>query len=90
MVQSKVSLENVILEEKLKEFAHALDDDVMRVCLVESGWTEVNYQFKSKDHAVDVITWIGEHFKNNTWSRLGSYYVFKNKKDAEWFILRWV
>lgn len=79
-----------IIEEKLDELTKAIDNDVMRVCLVDSGWTEVLFYYNNNKHAIDVLEWIGNNVKENQWSRLNGYFVFRNKKDAEWFMLRWL
>jgi hypothetical protein len=90
MVQPKVSLMDEIIKEKLEEMEKSIDNDVMRSCLVEGGWTEIKFHYHSGKHAVDVLEWCGETFKENQWSRLNGYFVFRKKKDAEWFMLRWL
>ena len=90
MVQSDVSLMEEIIKEKLEELQRDIDADIMRVCLVDGGWTEVLFRYNNNKHAVDVLEWIGNNVKENQWSRLNGYFVFRNKKDAEWFMLRWL
>jgi hypothetical protein len=90
MVQSDISLNDIILEEKLDEMTKSIDNDVLRSCLVEGGWTEIEYYYKNNSHAVDVLEWLSKNVKENQWSRLNSYFVFRKKKDAEWFVLRWL
>lgn len=90
MVQSDTPLIDVIIKEKLDELTKSIDNDVMRACLVESGWTEVSFYYNNNKHAVDVLEWIVNNVKENQWSRLNGYFVFRNKKDAEWFMLRWL
>ena len=90
MVQSGVSLMEEIIKEKLDELTKAIDNDVMRACLVDSGWTEVSFYYNNNKHAIDVLEWIGNNVKENQWSRLNGYFVFRNKKDAQWFMLRWL
>ena len=90
MVQSDIPLIDRMIMEKLDELSKSIDNDVLRVSLVESGWTEVSFYYNSSKHAVDVLEWIGNNVKENQWSRLNNYFVFRKKKDAEWFILRWL
>ena len=90
MVQSDTSLMDEILNEKIEEMTRSLDNDILRTLLVDGGWTEIEFHYTGRDHAVDVLTWISDHVKENQWKRLNSYFVFRKKKDAEWFILRWL
>ena len=90
MVQSDVSLIDEIIVQKLEELTASIDNDVLRTSLVESGWIEVEFHYKGANHAIDVLEWIGNNVKENQWSRLNSYFVFSKKKDAEWFMLRWL
>lgn len=84
------NLEDEVATILANEIQQEIDQSIMLHMLVEIGWTKVEFSAKDKDHATDVVLWIGSHCKKNTWSRLGSCYIFKNKKDAEWFILKWL
>ena len=55
----------------------SIDQDVMRIFLVEDGWTEVEFYYKNNEHAIDVLEWCGKNIKENQWSRLNSYFVLK-------------
>lgn len=83
------TLEDEMMDAMAKDVAREIDEGIMANMLVETGWTPVEFYFKSNEHSVDVTEWLFETFKKDTWSRYGSQYIFKNKKDAEWFILRW-
>ena len=82
-------LEDTMAEVLANEIQKEIDQSIMLDMLVSTGWTKVEFSAKDKDHATDIILWLGSHCKKNTWSRLGTCYVFKNKKDAEWFVLKW-
>lgn len=84
------NLEEAIADQLAKEISKEIDNEIMLSLLVDSGWVEVKLLYKDRDHVVDVMTWIGDHFKKNQWTRLNNSFVFREKKDAEWFILRWV
>ena len=90
MVQSDVSLMEEIIKQKLEELQRDLDADVVRLALVETGWVEVEFHYKNREHAVDVQEWCELNIKKSHWMRCGSHYVFKNKPDAGWFMLRWL
>jgi hypothetical protein len=89
MVQSSIPIEDEIAETLIKEIQQEIDEGVMLSLLVECGWTKVPYYFTNSDHAVDVMMWLDDTPRKN-WKRLNGSFVFKNKKDAEWFILRWL
>lgn len=92
MVQTKMavkSLEDEMFDEIGKQIAKEIDDGIMSTMLVESGWTPVNFTYKDRYHAVDVDFWLEDNCKGK-WCRYNSDYLFADKKDAEWFILRWL
>lgn len=89
MVQSNISLKDELTETLSNEISKEIDEGIMLSLLVECGWTKVPYRFTSSDHAVDVMMWLDDTPRKN-WLRLSGSFIFKNKKDAEWFILRWL
>lgn len=80
MVQSDLPLIDILIKEKLDEMTKSIDNDVMRSCLVEGGWTQIEFYYKGNEHAVDVLEWCGKNIKENQWTRLNSYFVFRKKK----------
>ena len=96
MVQIKVVLEmdqnptyGLDIEDYVaKEIAREIDESLMASILTETGWTKVIYRYKNNQQAVDITDWLMENCSDK-FQRLGSEYYFKDKKDAEWFILRW-
>ena len=92
MVQTKMavkSLEDEIMNEIGKLIAKEIDDGIMSNILVETGWTPVQFYFKDNFHATDVQIWL-QNECTGSYRRLGDSYLFEHKKDAEWFILRWI
>lgn len=85
----KKSLEDEMFDEIGKQIAKEIDDGIISNILVETGWTPVHYTFKDGNQAVDIADWMIENCQDKV-ERLGSDYLFENKKDAEWFILRWL
>ena len=95
MVQIKVVLEmdqnttyGLDMEYAAKEIQKEIDESIMADILTEAGWTKVTYHYKNNQQAVDITDWLIEHCSND-WHRLANGYMFKNKQDAEWFILKW-
>lgn len=83
-----MSLEEELTEILAKEIQKEIDEGIMSNILVETGWTSVQYYYKSNKEAVDIAIWLEDNCQSK-WRRLGSDFVFENTKDAEWFILRW-
>lgn len=82
------SVEDEFFDEIGKQIAKEIDDGIMSTMLVETGWTPVQFHYKSNEHANDVTFWLMETCKDK-WARYNGEYLFKDKQDAEWFILRW-
>ena len=83
-----LDMEYAAKEYAAKEIQKEIDESIMADILTEAGWTTVIYRYKNNQQAVDITDWLIEHCSND-WHRLGIVYMFKNKQDAEWFILRW-
>lgn len=86
--------EEEMMDIMAEEIRKEIDEGIMASMLIETGWTPVHFTFRDSAHAADVSYWLWENFwekdKPNTWARYGNDYLFKDKKDAEWFILRWL
>jgi type I site-specific restriction-modification system R (restriction) subunit len=83
-------LEDELVKVLMEEIRKEMDEEVMRRMYLSDGWTEIKFEYKNNQHAVDIIDWCVETFTKNQWHRLNGCFVFKNKKDAEWFLLRWL
>ena len=100
MVQSKISvtlekddnpgLDADLVKEVMEKIQREIDDEIMRKLYIENGWTQIKFRYNNPKHAVDIMDWCVETFTLNEWKRLNGYFVFRNKKDAEWFLLRWL
>ena len=82
------SLQDDMIDSIGAQIAKEIDDGIMSSLLVEVGWTPVYFLFKNNNHAVDIEYWLTETCKGK-WARYNSDYLFEDKQDAEWFILRW-
>ena len=69
----------------------SIDEGVLLSVLVEGGWTKVPHDFVVFDSkkAFEMKEYCEQTFKKNQWQILSGHFVFRKKKDAEWFILRW-
>lgn len=83
------SLQDDMMDRIGAQIAKEIDDGIMGNILLETGWINVEFYFKDNFQAVDVNEWLNESCKDR-WARYGSEYFFKDKQDAEWFILRWL
>jgi len=84
----KQDVEQEIYDILANEIAREMDEGIISNMLVNSGWIPVGYHFKNNTQAVDINIWLAGTCKGS-YRRLGSDYLFENKQDAEWFILRW-
>lgn len=76
-------------------FAKALQEQIDNELMVNmfkcQGWTVVSLAtLKSNIHAVDIEDWCRENAGAGMWNKFGSTFMFKEKKHAEWFMLRWL
>ena len=80
-----------ILKALSKEIQREIDEEIMIDILVQQGWTKVYLKFEMKnfDHLDYVYEWLFETNNPQDWKRIGNYFVFRESKHAEWFILKW-
>ena len=100
MNTSKTTLEEEIIERASQEIAREMDksifEDLMTNVLIKEGWTEttINPAF-GKGSIVTEIDWYAEtaewiHINaKDDYKLLKGQWLFKDPKDAMWFILRW-
>jgi len=85
-----MTLEDEIAESIAKEYAEQLDFDIMKDLLTESGWYVIELPtLGSRKQAIDIKDWVTKNCKRGFISR-GKTFVFKSKKEATWFSLRWL
>jgi hypothetical protein len=84
-----MTLEDEIAENISKEYFGNMDFEITKDLLVDSGWYVVELPtVGSREQAIDIKDWVAEKCKKNVIFR-GKIFVFKCKKEAEWFSLRW-
>lgn len=80
----------IILDELTYKFQKKIDFDIL-VSLVYDKWTRVELSgYTSVQHENDIQDWLKKHFKKGTYNYNETTFVFKYRKNAEWFILRWL
>ena len=84
-----MSMQDEILEELGTQMQSEMDKEILWGMLEKLGWTRVILpRFKSREHSVDVVTWLHDNCKN-PYERKGSEVIFENSGDAVNFIMRW-
>jgi hypothetical protein len=87
---SDPTIDDELVKTLMDEIQREMDEDIMRKVYIEQGWTEVKFRYTNNKQAVDILDWCAETLPKNQWQRLGGSFVFKDPKDAEWFLLRWL
>ena len=56
-----------------------------------SDWYRVDLpRFKSREHSIDVMIWCEKMFPEGSCQNFSVTWYFREKKHAEWFILKWL
>lgn len=85
-----ISLEDEIAENLAKEISEEIDFGIMKDLLIESGWYTVELStLTNREQLFDIRDWITKNCKNGHVAREKTF-IFKCKKEAEWFSLRWL
>jgi hypothetical protein len=85
-----MTLEDEIAENLAKEMSDEIDFGIMKELLVESGWYVIELlTLGSREQSIDIKDWVTKNCKKGFVSR-GKTFVFKSKKEATWFSLRWL
>jgi hypothetical protein len=83
------SMDDELVKTLMDQIQKEMDEDIMRKLYIGNGWIPVKFHFKDNFQAVDINNWLAETCQSK-YHRLGSDYLFEDKKDAEWFLLRWL
>ena len=86
-------LTNEVIDRVVKEAADQLqksiDEGILLDLLVDGGWTKFPYEIYNTSKAIEMAKYCKNTFKQDQWEILNGHFVFREKKDAEWFVLRW-
>jgi hypothetical protein len=65
-------------------------DELQALHAATVNWTKVDYPhaYKNRYHAIDIQLWAEEHC-GDEFKQMGRTFYFKDKKDAEFFLLKW-
>lgn len=84
-----MNIEDEITNAMASEMQKEIDGEIMRSLLRESGWHEVVLQWiMTHEVGAEVDAWVASNSKEEYWNR-GLVWLFKSKRDAVWFSLRW-
>jgi len=87
---NRLKLEEQIAEDKARELSEQMDFDIMKDLLIDSGWYTVELlTLGSIEKSIELRDWVTKNCKRGFLSR-GKTFIFKSKKEAEWFSLRWL
>jgi hypothetical protein len=87
---NRLKLEDQIAEDKAREMSEQMDFDIMKDLLTDAGWYTIELSTLTRmETLIDVNNWIYDNCKKSFITR-GKIFIFKSKKEAEWFSLRWL
>jgi len=87
------NLEEEICNDLGKQLSKDIDADIIWTITVlscqDKGWHLVNIdRFKDKEEETDIAEWIKRNAKGK-YHQNGRHFIFEERKDSNWFILRW-
>ena len=84
-----MTLEEELLDKAGKQMARDVDREILWGMLQGIGWTRVMLPtLGSGEQAVEIIVWLEGNCKK-AYERNGREFIFEDKRDANWFVLRW-
>lgn len=91
VVDMKSECDEEVYDLLAKEIQQEIDNEILVNMLQMNNWTRVDLpRFKDNKHAVDIKGWIADTLPEGSCSVFGVSFMFKEKKYAEWFSLRWL
>jgi hypothetical protein len=89
-----VKFEHDAIEEAVnraaKDLAEDIDFDVLASLYKDMGWTEVEFSPRqSQERVAEIKEWLDKNCKGYKMSR-GKRFLFEDKKEAAWFMMRWL
>lgn len=81
-----MNIEQQMMERVSRDIAESIDWQIISDIFTAGGWTTV---MMDKDFCETSVTeWLDVTCKNR-WRRYKNHFMFKNNKDATWFVIRW-
>lgn len=82
-------LHDEIIREASLQMSKSIDFTILSDIMVESGWTKIVINYVSPTHSwVDIKDWVDQNCTDEHQEHMGIW-LFKNKKDAIIFSLKW-
>ena len=86
-----MNLEDEISVLISKDIEKEIDNGIMITIEQRSGWFKVEIpRFINREHSIDIMIWCEKIFPEGSYNNYGVTWLFKYKKHAEWFTLRWL
>ena len=84
-----MTLEEELLDKAGKQMARDVDREILWGMLQGIGWSRVMLPtLGNGEQAVEIIVWLEGNCKK-AYERNGREFIFEDKRDANWFVLRW-
>ena len=84
-----MTLEEELLDKAGKQMARDIDREILWGMLEGIGWSRVMLPtLGNGEQAVEIIVWLEDNCKK-AYERNGRDFIFEDKRDANWFVLRW-
>ncbi len=82
-------LQDEIINRAGLQMSKSIDFTILSDMMVESGWTKIVINYVSPTHSwVDIKEWVHQNCTDEHQEHMGIW-LFKNKKDAIIFSLKW-
>jgi len=81
-----MSIEQQMMERISRDIAKSIDWQIISDIFTDAGWTSV--MLDKEFCETSVTAWLDTTCKNR-WRRHNNHFMFKNNKDATWFVIRW-
>lgn len=83
------TIEQELMDKAAAVIKEEIDFELLSDILVSSGWNQITLpRLKNNNHAIDISNWLHGNCKCR-YKSFGRHYLFQDKKDAVWFMLRW-
>lgn len=83
------TIQEQYIDNAAKKMADDIDFEILTSLFVESGWVKVVLSPMTWERGAEIDEWVANNIKGAFQTR-GLVWVFKNPKEANWFILRWL
>jgi hypothetical protein len=83
------SIQDKIIRDASEKLRNTIDYNLLATMLVDAGWTRIDVEYKPPTHTwIEMKTWAEENCPKEHQEHMGIW-LFKSKKDATIFSLKW-